>query len=43
VDPNLIAKLVEHDERLAAIAVELLPAIPSPSGRRFAAAELLAL
>jgi hypothetical protein len=40
VDRNIAAKLIEDDERLAAIVMEFLTAVPAPSGRRLAAAGL---
>ena len=41
VDRDIAAKLIEDDERLAAIVIEFLTAVPSPSGGRLAAANLL--
>ena len=41
VDRHVATKLVEDDERLAAIVIEFVTAVPSPPGRRLAYADLL--
>jgi hypothetical protein len=43
VDRDIASKFVEDDERMTAIVIEFLTAIPSPPGRRLTAAGLPAM